>query len=76
MKLCAVCLNKPWPFAIAVLIALFAAFLTWFTLEVADTSRVEKVGWSVFAFFGVGGVLVGYMVSCLRRHCRDDNHSF
>lgn len=76
MKLCAVCLSKPWPFAIAVLIALFAAFLTWFTLDLAGHSAAARIGWSSFAFVGVGGLLFSYMVSCIRRHCRDDNHSF
>ena len=75
MKLCANCRKKPWPYAIALFIAIFVAFVTWWTLAAAGVSPQASRWWTVVAFLVAGGVLVSYMVSCMRRHCAEDRHT-
>lgn len=74
MGLCSECNKKIWPYAIVLLVATFAAFLTWLTLS-ASGAVAETVSWFTgVAFVVVGGVLLSYMLCCLRRHCRHDHH--
>ena len=75
MKLCADCNSKLWPFAIVLLVAGFSAFLTWLTVSTTDASKTTVGLASLAVFVGVSGLLSGYMLRCLRRHCRDDDHS-
>lgn len=75
MRLCAECRSKIWPYAIVVLVAGFSAFITWLTVSAAGASETTIQMASVSVFIGVGGLLLGYMLCCLRRHCRHDDHS-
>lgn len=75
MRLCADCHSKIWPYAIVVLVATFSAFITWLTMSVTGASVTTVRIVSVSVFLGVGGLMLGYMLCCLRRHCRHDDHS-
>lgn len=75
MRLCTECRSKIWPYAIVVLVAGFSAFITWLTVSAAGASETTIQMASVSVFIGVGGLLLGYMLCCLRRHCRHDDHS-
>ncbi|HFD79786.1 MAG TPA: hypothetical protein ENK05_05240 [Gammaproteobacteria bacterium] len=72
MKLCSKCRKNPWPYAIVLLIASFAGFLTWLTLSAAGASPTVNSWLSAIAFLAVAGLLFTYMVHCMARHCRDD----
>ncbi len=74
MGLCSECNKKIWPYAIVLLVASFAAFLTWLTLSASGAVEVTVRWFSFAAFVVVGGALLGYMLCCLRRHCRHDDH--
>ncbi len=75
MRLCAECRSKVWPYAIVILVASFSAFLTWLTMSATGASETAIRMVSASVFVGVGGLLLGYMLCCLRRHCRHDDHS-
>lgn len=75
MKLCGKCRKKPWPYAIAVFISTFVAFVTWLTLSVAGLTPDDKLLWTVTAFLASAITLFSYMISCMRRHCADDQHA-
>ena len=75
MKLCADCRKTPWPYVIALFIAGFTAFLTWLTLASAGINPNENRWWTAGMFLGVFGLIMTYMLSCMRRHCRHDNHA-
>jgi cytosine/uracil/thiamine/allantoin permease len=75
MKLCGQCRKKPWPYLIAMGIAVFVAFLTSLTLGVSGIAPDANRLWTAGVFVGVIALLLGYMVVCMRRHCREDHHS-
>lgn len=75
MRLCAECRSKIWPYAIVILVASFSGFITWLTMSVTGASETAIRMVSACVFVGVGGLLLGYMLCCLRRHCRHDDHS-
>ncbi len=75
MQLCSECVKKVWPFAIVLLVAVFAAFLTWLTFSASGASLITVRWLSIGAFVVVGGILLSYMLCCMRRHCRHDHHS-
>jgi hypothetical protein len=70
MKICPECPTTPLPFVMVALIASIIAFLTWLTLGLSFTDPLIRVGGSVAVFVAVGGTLLHYVVSCLRRHCQ------
>ena len=74
MKLCSECRKKPWPYAIVVLISTFAGFLTWLTLSTAGIAPEINRWLSSAAFLAVAATLVTYMLRCMRRHCKEDDH--
>jgi hypothetical protein len=74
MKACRECVQKPWPYLIALFIATFSAFLTWLTLASAGVPVATNRLWSGGVFFVVILFLMMYMVSCLRRHCGHQTH--
>ncbi|MEE9422918.1 MAG: hypothetical protein V3V50_07145 [Gammaproteobacteria bacterium] len=74
MKLCSACCTKRWPYAMAVFIAAFTAFLTWLTLSSSGIQPVANSFLSTIAFILVGGALLMYMLNCMRRHCKEDEH--
>lgn len=70
MKLCTQCKKTPWPFVMVLLIASVAAFATWLTLSLSVTDANTRLLASFAAFIAVGGTLLHYVISCMRRHCR------
>ena len=70
MKLCPECDSSPLPFVLALVIAIIAGFLTWLTLGLSSYEPWLRIGGSVAAFLAVGGTLLHYVVSCIRRHCQ------
>lgn len=74
MKLCCDCRKKPWPYLLVLFISTFIAFVTWLTLSTVGLLPDARVWLTVGAFLFVAIILLSYMVSCLRRHCSDDNH--
>jgi hypothetical protein len=78
MKLCSKCDHSPWPFVMAFVIAGVSAFATWLTLGLtlglSASDVAARATASALAFAGVGGTLVHYILSCIKRHCphRDD----
>jgi hypothetical protein len=51
-------------------IAALSTFVTWLTLTYSQFGLVERIAASGLVFLGVGGTLVHYVISCMRRHCR------
>lgn len=70
MRLCPRCSRSPWPFVMIVAIAAMTAFLTWLTLSLTPAGPLPRLGATALAFFAAGGTLLGFVLSCLRRHCR------
>ena len=70
MKFCTECNSSPLPFALALLIASIAGFLTWLTLGLSTYEPLWRIGGSVAAFLAVGGTLLHYVMSCIKRHCQ------
>jgi len=75
MRLCSECHRKLWPYTIVVLVAGFSAFLTWLSFSASGATAVTVRWVSAGAFFGVGALVLGYMLCCLRRHCRHHDHT-
>ncbi|HHJ15119.1 MAG TPA: hypothetical protein ENJ80_00285 [Gammaproteobacteria bacterium] len=74
MKLCEECRKKPWPYAIALFISGFVAFVTWLTFSAAGVSLLVS-RWATGIAFLLAVIILGtYMVSCMRRHCAEDRH--
>jgi hypothetical protein len=74
MRLCSECRKTPWPYMMALFIAGFTAFLTWLTLSTTGL-KPETNGWvTAGVFLTVLGMLMTYMVSCMRRHCGHQDH--
>lgn len=74
MRLCKECSRTPWPYLMVVFISLFAAFTTWLTLDSAGVSPEVNQWWTAGVAVTVGALLAGYMIGCIRRHCRHDHH--
>jgi len=74
MSLCGKCRKKPWPYALVVFISTFVAFVTWLTLSAVGFAPHVRTWLTVGAFVGAAALLFSYMISCLRRHCSDDQH--
>ena len=74
MKLCPKCDHSPWPFVMAFVVAAISAFATWLTLGLTLGLSVSDIAArataSALAFAAVGGTLVHYILSCIKRHCR------
>lgn len=75
MKLCSECRRTPLPYIVPLFVAGFSAFLTWLTLSVAGIDPQANRWWTAGVFLGVLGLLMGYMVSCIRRHCTHQDHA-
>ena len=59
----------------AMFISSFIAFVTWLTLTAADLPDNPRNLMTAGVFLVAASLIVGYMVSCMRRHCADDQHS-
>lgn len=75
LKLCGKCRRKPWPYLMAMFLSSFIAFVTWLTLSAADLPENPRNLMTAGVFLVAVSLLVGYMISCMRRHCDDDEHS-
>ena len=73
MKLCSKCNHSPWPFVMAFVIAGISAFATWLTLGLSTLDIAARAAASALAFAVIGGTLLHYIFSCLKRHCRHDD---
>jgi hypothetical protein len=54
-------------------IAGFTALLTWLTLAAAGVPDGVNRWWTGGVALTVFGLLAGYMVACMRRHCHHDD---
>jgi hypothetical protein len=70
MKLCPKCVSSPLPFFMVFFVAGVSAFLTWLTLTFSQAGMTERVVGTVVVFLAVGGTVLHYVLSCMRRHCR------
>ncbi|WP_295444218.1 hypothetical protein [uncultured Thiodictyon sp.] len=76
MKLCSKCDNSPLPFIMIFVIATISAFMTWLTLELSIPEVGPRAGASAVVFAVVGGLLLAYVLNCLKHHCRhQDEHA-
>lgn len=75
MRFCSECHRKIWPYIIVLIIAGFSAFLTWLSFSASGAAEATVRWVSAGAFVGVGGLVLGYMLCCLHRHCRHDDHT-
>jgi hypothetical protein len=74
MSFCSQCRKTLWPFLFALFIAGVAAFLTWLTLLYSQLDTTTRLVFSGAMFVGASVILIHYMLSCMKRHCRHDNH--
>jgi len=70
MKLCPKCDHSPLPFLMVFVIATVSAFVTWLTLGLSQVPPLPRAAAGALAFVVVGGALLHYVLSCLKRHCR------
>lgn len=70
MKLCPKCGRSPWPFVMVFSIASLAAFLTWITLGLSIDETAPRAVATAGVFLAVGGTMLHYVLTCLKRHCR------
>lgn len=70
MKLCPKCGRSPWPFVMVLLIASVTSFVTWVTLGLSIDETAPRALASAIVFLAVGGTMLHYVLTCLRRHCR------
>lgn len=79
MKRCKECLKasgcrkKNLPYAIAIPFSLFAAMLTWITMNVIGASSNMIYGISLVACLIAGGAIMAYTEMSVERHCIDDS---
>jgi len=73
MKLCPKCNHSPWPFVMILVIAAVTGFTTWLVLGISVDDPGPRLVASVVAALAVGGTLLHYVLSCLKRHCRHDH---
>lgn len=57
-----------WAFVMVAIIAAVVTFVTWLTLSLSDVGRTAQIGGSALVFLAVGGTLLHYVLSCMRRH--------
>jgi hypothetical protein len=74
MRLCGKCRKKPWPYALVLFISTFVGFVTWLTMSAVGLAPAVTNGVTIGAFLIAAVVLFSYMISCMRRHCADDQH--
>ena len=70
MKLCPKCVKSPLPFFMVFFIAGIGAYLTWLTLTYSQAAMTERIVGTVIVFAAVGGTVLHYVLSCMKRHCR------
>ncbi|EXJ13725.1 hypothetical protein [Imhoffiella purpurea] len=70
LNLCPKCNHSLWPFVVISLITILIGFLTWLMLGLSPLGPLARLGIASAMFLVVGGTLLHYVLSCLRRHCR------
>ncbi len=70
MKLCSECGKTAWPYVLVAFIGGLCGFVTWLTLGYSNVAYPQRLVWSLLVFAGVSALLTGYVVACMRRHCR------
>jgi hypothetical protein len=55
------------------LISSVLAFITWLVLGLSQVEHTVRLAAGAAVFLAVGGTLLHYVFSCLRRHCRHDH---
>jgi hypothetical protein len=55
------------------LISSVLAFITWLVLGLSQVEPVARMAAGAAVFLAVGGTLLHYVISCLKRHCRHDH---
>jgi hypothetical protein len=55
------------------LISSVLAFITWLILGLSIADPVARLAGGAAVFLAVGGTMLHYVVSCLKRHCRHDH---
>jgi hypothetical protein len=56
-----------------VLISSVLAFITWLVLGLSQIEPTVRLAAGAAVFLAVGGTLVHYVITCLKRHCRHDH---
>lgn len=51
-------------------ISSIVAFLTWLMLGFVGADRISTLIGTVLAFVAVGGTMLHYVLTCMKRHCR------
>ncbi|MBK1722917.1 hypothetical protein [Thiocystis violacea] len=74
MNLCPKCSRSRWPFVMIFAITSIIAFITWLVLGLSMVEPLPRVAVAIAVFLGVGATLLHYVLSCLRRHCRHEEH--
>ena len=74
MKFCSQCRKTPWPFLLALLLAGLIGFLTWMILPFLQFDETARLVLSGTMFIATTAILIYYMWSCMRRHCRHGHH--
>lgn len=69
MKLCSSCDNSPLPFLMVLMVASTTAFMTWLIVGLSIPDTLPRATVSGLAFLAVGGTLLHYVLTCLKRHC-------
>ena len=54
----------------AFFITLIVAFITWLVLGLSQIEALPRLAIAAVIFLAVGGTLLHYILTCLRRHCR------
>ena len=72
MNLCPECSKSPWPFAMVFFLTSVCSFITWLTLSFSQIGVVGQIAGSALMFIAVGGTLLHYVITCMKRHCRHE----
>ncbi len=70
MNLCPKCSRSTWPFVMITGITTIIAFVTWLILGLSMAGPLTRAAIAAAVFLAVGGTLLHYVISCLKRHCR------
>lgn len=70
MSLCPKCSRSRWPFIVIFGITSMISATTWLVLGLSAMDPLTRALIALGVFVGVGGTLLHYVISCLKRHCR------
>jgi hypothetical protein len=75
MELCADCRRKVCPYLLVAFLSPAVGFVTWLTLSAARIPPDAIRWWTGGVVLVFGGILFGYLLNCMRRHCQSDGHT-